>query len=1020
MSTKYNKGSEWRKWDLQIQTILDDSYKSIDEYYKDIKARNHEKWDILCNHLGSEQNVLKYDSKAYFFTDISDNEKTKADNYSKLFFKYLELFNNNQGAILLTDHNYEHRYLIDSLVKESILSNIKVIPGVEINVGGVHILVIFDKVPYEQRGYSDGIKMFLSKINVNNRKTNGVYTVCNKGYAEVYNEIKTFDGLFIYAHCNSTNGLFQERGRTDRTHLADQFNSTAVNIIQSQNKRSINSSIDYIKSSSNLTSSFIPTIASDSRSLQDIFSSDEDDNYCWIKSDPTFQGLKHAIIESNNRIFIGEIPEKLNVNSESKENLINSINISSTENKNEWFDAVGKIEFNEGLVAIIGNKGSGKSALADIISLAGNCHQNDFTFLNKNKFQALRIHKKYSAEINFQDGYTKTIEFTNNKPDYTKDARCIYLSQTFVNDLCDSTLGVEKLQSEINRVIFSHVPQEEKLFKDNLKDLIQIKTTEQEENRTDLIKQMEELNKRISSLEFLLSKQNKESINNKLAELQRRLKTIIDNEKPSVVDKPDDALLNRIGSITTRYNGIKFKIEEKIGKKQASLNTLNASIQHVHEIIAEINSFQKDYSKISRIISQSTFLKDAGINPDNIIKILIRTEKLDQLIKVSTEKVTSIRQYIEKSKVLLDHIDSYLHKISKKLTDKHAVYHKYTQSITIWKNKQKAITGDKKTKNTILYITSYLEELEDSVPQQLKELIIQRTKLSKEIVHVTFEKEKCLSSIYSYAQANADSFSKLFSIPINEFLKFDSRLSISQQFADEFFNFISQNKSGTFYKVDEGRVELDKIINEIDMLDEDSISKFPVLIINALHHNLATDPSRSDANCQTLIENQLSAKTKKEDFYNYLFSFEYINARFTFTYDSKTLNHLSPGEKGILLLIFYLLIDKNKQPIIIDQPEENLDNETVFLRLVSFIKYAKQKRQIIIVTHNPNLAVVSDAEQIIQCNLNKSMNNLITHQCGSIENLLIKDLVIRILEGTELAFLNRQFKYDLKGKRVKP
>ena len=79
------------------------------------------------------------------------------------------------------------------------------------------------------------------------------------------------------------------------------------------------------------------------------------------------------------------------------------------------------------------------------------------------------------------------------------------------------------------------------------------------------------------------------------------------------------------------------------------------------------------------------------------------------------------------------------------------------------------------------------------------------------------------------------------------------------------------------------------------------------------------------------------------------------------------IEQLSPGQRGALLLIFYLLVDKDNNPIILDQPEENLDNETIVSLLVPVLTEAKQKRQIIMVTHNPNLAIVCDAEQIIHC-----------------------------------------------------
>lgn len=101
---------------------------------------------------------------------------------------------------------------------------------------------------------------------------------------------------------------------------------------------------------------------------------------------------------------------------------------------------------------------------------------------------------------------------------------------------------------------------------------------------------------------------------------------------------------------------------------------------------------------------------------------------------------------------------------------------------------------------------------------------------------------------------------------------------------------------------------------------------------------------------------------------------------------------------------------KNNKPIIIDQPEDNLDNQSVYNKLVPCICAAKQKRQVIIVTHNPNIAVACDAEQIICCKMDKNTHK-ITYLSGAIEDQEIKQNVVDILEGTMPAFDLRRRKY---------
>jgi len=98
-------------------------------------------------------------------------------------------------------------------------------------------------------------------------------------------------------------------------------------------------------------------------------------------------------------------------------------------------------------------------------------------------------------------------------------------------------------------------------------------------------------------------------------------------------------------------------------------------------------------------------------------------------------------------------------------------------------------------------------------------------------------------------------------------------------------------------------------------------------------------------------------------------------------------------------------------PLQIDQPEGNLDNETIFEILVTCIKKAKKKRQIIIVTHNPNLAVVCDAELIICASLDVKNKNKVSYTTGSIENPSINKKIVDVLKGTQPAFDKRDSKY---------
>jgi hypothetical protein len=146
-------------------------------------------------------------------------------------------------------------------------------------------------------------------------------------------------------------------------------------------------------------------------------------------------------------------------------------------------------------------------------------------------------------------------------------------------------------------------------------------------------------------------------------------------------------------------------------------------------------------------------------------------------------------------------------------------------------------------------------------------------------------------------------------------------------------------------------------------------------------------------------------------FMPWLFSTSHVSLRYGITYDGVDIRKLSPGTRGIVLLLLYLALDEDDdRPLIIDQPEENLDPKSVFDELVGLFVEAKSKRQVIIVTHNANLVINTDADQIIVAEAGPHPAGglpPITYRAGGLENAEIRKIVCDILEGGERAFKER-------------
>ena len=127
--------------------------------------------------------------------------------------------------------------------------------------------------------------------------------------------------------------------------------------------------------------------------------------------------------------------------------------------------------------------------------------------------------------------------------------------------------------------------------------------------------------------------------------------------------------------------------------------------------------------------------------------------------------------------------------------------------------------------------------------------------------------------------------------------------------------------------------------------------------------------------------------------------------------DNLPIEELSPGQRCSTLIPIILL--ESNCPLIIDQPEDNLDNKLVFDLVVDIIRSLKEQRQLIVATHNPNIPVSGDAEQIIVFDAPSREHCEIVDQ-GSIDDDNIVKQIKMIMEGSEEAFRIRAEKYGYR------
>jgi ABC-type cobalamin/Fe3+-siderophores transport system ATPase subunit len=140
--------------------------------------------------------------------------------------------------------------------------------------------------------------------------------------------------------------------------------------------------------------------------------------------------------------------------------------------------------------------------------------------------------------------------------------------------------------------------------------------------------------------------------------------------------------------------------------------------------------------------------------------------------------------------------------------------------------------------------------------------------------------------------------------------------------------------------------------------------------------------------------------------------------KFTIKYRNKELQQHSLGQRASALILF-VLSQKENDLVMIDQPEDDLDNQTIYEDVIKLVRELKPKTQFIFATHNANFPVLGDSEQIHACKYaeefsdNTGIQQEISIKSGSIDSPIIQQEIVNIMEGGEDAFNKRKEIYQI-------
>ena len=818
----------------------------------------------------------------------------------------------DMSIVAITDHHTIDIERIDDL-KNIANGRVTILPGIEFCAGSrgsepIHFIGIFSEKSDIGYIWSDlNVRSSIQKQKQNGKHDNQIYCDLN----DTCELIRGLGGL-ISIHAGQKSNTIENITNSLPVNMAQK-----VDIIEKIDIFEIGKVEDakgYIDNVFPQIKKVIPmVICSDNHNIL---------NYnlksnCWIKADPTFEGLKQIVYEPEDRVRIqNDKPEQ-----KPADKTIDKVQFvdSNDFTKNE-------ILLNQNLTVIIGGKSTGKSILL----------------------------KKIAQTIDSKEVEEKTKEITNpivedikfkvlwkDERENHDKRKIIYIPQSYLNRLAD-----KKNDNEIIKIIRDALEQE-----DVIKNIFHKVKIQQDDNQT-------EINKNINAL--LTQKQN-------IAKMQDNIKII----------------------------GVKSTIEEAIKRLEKEI---------ADEKLKTSDVTDDDFARYKELLELQNILNKERIKNDNDKKILENIKKAElfkcpEYDNLSLDITNSVAKYLEqiKTKYLTEwgrDIDLEITKVIKLNTENNVKIVENNESLKPLQEKvEKAKTLHEKIKS----LTAEQDRLKKIIAEELK---LKAGKdnfntLKNRIVDLHIEFFNLLVS------AKADVLKQTI-IKKENGLEFDVSIEFQKNsFASSFVNSYCDGRKIGNHKLN------DYQFSGIDGYKTD----FQEWINELLG---GTFPLNS--------KSQLDAIKKLA---NNWFEFKYH-----ITHDGDKISEMSPGKRSFVILKLLIELDNtNKCPILLDQPEDDLDNRSIFTELVKFIKEKKKERQIIITTHNPNLVVGTDAECVIVANQHgektKNIDNIkFNYIQGALENIhknkgdlaldkqSIQGHVCDILEGGQDAFEKRRKKYN--------
>ena len=707
--------------------------------------------------------------------------------------------------------------------------------------------------------------------------------------------------------------------------------------------------------------------------------------YSWIKGKASFDTLRQACIDPKGRVFIGEEPPVTALPSQA----ISCVNITGA----DWLKNP-HINLNSGLVTIIGARGSGKTALAEIIAagcdaLPSNLSDESFLLRAKSELQGAKVELQWGED----ETRSQTRELDNLNLHSTSYTRARYLSQQFVDDLCSSDGVGDKLLKEVERVIFEAHDINQKEGTISFDELLELRASRHRINRKrdqeNLVMLAEQVGTELDKIKLVVRLK---------AQASEKEQLIIryTADRGTLISKGSEKELARLGKLNAAAENARNNVRY--------FSTQTMSLQAVNDEVTSIRTFQAPQSLNAMQVKYLT----AGLEPEKWAEFLMTfSGNVDELL---TERIASANTNMEGwkgvvpelgdgatpliddtadlAKLPLAILDAEIQRLQILISADRTIAERYA-----------AVSSKIIEESTIL--KSLQETLKDyeGASDRVSALRIQRSAVYKSVFESLLEEEGVLQELYAPVMAKLNGSTgtlNKMSFTVQRIAHVDEWAAAGESLLDL--------RTGPF----KGRGALNQKAAGLKKAWETGSSNDVLKAMNEFR-----EANQEDLLGMSLIskDNAAAYKDWAMKFSNWLYSTDHIEIIYNVDYDGVNIQKLSPGTRGIVLLLLYLALDDaDDRPLIIDQPEENLDPKSIYDELVGLFIEAKGKRQVIMVTHNANLVVNTDADQIIIASLGERDSSgmpEISYQSGGLEEEHIRKEVCNILEGGEVAFKER-------------